>query len=102
MLIQLHGDVLSFNIRTMQSFFRALRILLSPKFYYTRVLTEASLGVCRSERAIRTEEIVELRIGVDQRKVFYETWRRARGWERSWGSSWGVWREHEEDGRGYT
>lgn len=102
MLIQLHGDVLSFNIGAMQSFFRASRILLSPKFYYTCVLTKASLGVRRSERAIQTEEIVELRIGVARRKVLYETRRRARGWERSWGSSWGVRREHEKDGWGYT
>ena len=46
MLIQLHGDVLSFDIGAMQGFFRALCIFFSPKFYYTRVLTEASLGVC--------------------------------------------------------
>ena len=60
MLIQLHGDVLSFDISTVQGLFRASCIFLSPKFYYTRVLTEASLGVCRSERAKRAEEIVEL------------------------------------------
>lgn len=100
MLIQLYGDVLSFDFGAVQGLFCASCIFLSPKFYYTRVLTEASLGVRRSERAIRTEEIMELRIGVAQWKVLYETRRRARGWKRSWGSSWGVWRQHEKDGRG--
>ena len=46
MLIQLHGDILSFDVGAVQGFFSASCIFLSPKFYYTRVLTEASLGVC--------------------------------------------------------
>jgi hypothetical protein len=45
MLIQLYGDVLSFDFGAVQGLFCASCIFLSPKFYYTRVLTEASLGV---------------------------------------------------------
>jgi hypothetical protein len=58
MLIQLHGDILSFDLSAMQCLFRASRILLSPKFHYTGVSTESGLGVRRSECPKRTEEIV--------------------------------------------
>jgi hypothetical protein len=63
LLIHLHGDVLSFNLCTMQSLLRASRVFLSPKLYYSRTVTEASLGTRRGERAIGTEEIVKLGIG---------------------------------------
>ena len=46
MLIQLYGDILSSDLGTVHGLFRASCIFLSPKFYYTRVLTEASLSVC--------------------------------------------------------
>jgi hypothetical protein len=45
MLIQLYGDVLSFNLGAVQGLFRASCIFLSPKFYYTRFHTETGLGV---------------------------------------------------------
>ena len=98
MLIQLYGDILSFNLSTVQSLFRASCVFLSPKLYYTRVLTEASLGVRGSERAVRSEEIVELRISVTWWKMLHEARRRARRWKGSVGSSRGVWRKHEKDG----
>jgi hypothetical protein len=41
----LYGDVLSFDVGAVQSLFRASCIFLSPKFHYTRVFTEAGLGV---------------------------------------------------------
>jgi hypothetical protein len=100
MLIQLYGDVLSFNLGAVQGLFRASCIFFSPKFYYTRVHAEAGLGVRRSERAEWAEEIVELRIGIALRKMLYEARRRARRWEGSVGSSWGIWRKHEKDGWG--
>jgi hypothetical protein len=86
----------------MQSLFRTLCIFFSPKLYHTRVLTKAGLGVRRGECAIQTEEIVELGIGVALRKMLYKTRRRARGRKRGVGSSWGIWREYEKDGRDGT
>jgi len=96
----LYGDVLSFNVGAVQSLFRASCIFLSPKFHYARVLTEAGLGVRRGECTIRTEEFVEFGIGIALWKMLYETRRRVRRRKRSVGSSWGVWREYEKNGRG--
>jgi hypothetical protein len=45
MLIQLDGDVPSFDFGAVQSLFRTTGIFLSPKFNYPRVFTETSLGV---------------------------------------------------------
>jgi len=99
MLIQLHGDVLSFNLGAVQSLFGASRVFLSPEFYHAGVFTESGLRVGRSERAKRTEEIVELRIVVSWRKVLYEARRRARRWKGRVRGGRGIGREYEKDRR---
>ena len=72
-LIQLNGDVLPFNLSTMQSLFSVPCILFPPELDQAGVLSGRCGSTHRSERAIRSEQIVQLRVGEPGRKLFHKT-----------------------------
>lgn len=80
-------DVLPFHISTVHRLLCLNRILFVPKLHQARVRPKMSMRARGRERSVRTEDVVQLGVGVSKWQMLHESWlcrwwREGRWWVR--------------------